>query len=91
MLAISPSTPGEVFGQADGEIAAPKRAQGADELAAIEEVARGLDVHLTLRGFSPHPVNQRNPPAATRINYQTLLYLLPQNSTASKKLGIMQR
>ena len=47
---------GQVLGQADGEIAAPETAQGAEQLAAIEEIARGLDVHsLTLLRASPPP------------------------------------
>src|SRR6185369_11516536 len=42
------------FGQADAEIAAAERAKGADQLAAIDKVPRGLYVHLGLRrGFSP--------------------------------------
>ena len=38
-----------IFGQANAEIAAAQRAESADELAAIDEVALGLDVHSTLR------------------------------------------
>ena len=35
----------DVFGQANGEIAAAQRAKRADELAAIDKVPRGLDIH----------------------------------------------
>src|SRR6185503_14783864 len=63
----------DVLGQANAEIAAAERPERADELAAIDEVARGLDVHLTLRVASPPTrLNKRSPPAAARINYQTL-------------------
>ena len=59
-----------VFGQANTEIATAERSQSADKLAAIDEVARGLDVHLTLRVASPPTrLNKRSPPAATHINY----------------------
>jgi hypothetical protein len=45
-----------LFGEAHGKVAAAERAKGADELAAIDKVPRGLDVHVLLRWFfSPHP------------------------------------
>jgi hypothetical protein len=45
-----------VLGQANAEIAATERSKRADELAAIDEVTLGLDVHSTLRvAFLPRP------------------------------------
>ena len=39
----------DILGQAHGEIASAERTESADELAAIDKVALGLDVHSTLR------------------------------------------
>ena len=39
----------DLLGQANAKVAAAQRTEGADELAAIDEVARGLDVHSNLR------------------------------------------
>ena len=44
---------GQVLGQADGEVAAPQAAQRADELAAIEKIARGKVVHTSLLRAAP--------------------------------------
>ena len=58
----------DLFGQANSEIAAAQRAKRADELAAIDEVARGLDVHSTLRvALLPPPrLIQTQPPGCER-------------------------
>src|SRR6185503_9490752 len=53
----------DLFGKTHGEVAAAKRAKGADELAAIDKVPRGLDIHWLLRGYSPPPVvDPKRPP-----------------------------
>src|SRR5918993_183627 len=58
-----------LFGQADAEVAAAQRTEGAKQLAAIDEVARGLDVHSNLRvAYSPTPVD---PNAAPRLRFPT--------------------
>ena len=45
-----------LFGKANGKVAAAERSKRADELAAINEVAWGLDIHSTLRvALLPHP------------------------------------
>ena len=61
----------DVFGQADGEVAAAQAPKRADELAAIDKVPRGLDVHSTLLVvFSPpRPVTNA---AAPRLHGLTL-------------------
>ena len=57
-----------LFRQANGKVAAAQCPQGADELASINEVARGLDIQLNSPcGFTPPPrLIQRSPPAAKR-------------------------
>ena len=59
----------DVFGKANGEIAAAQRAKRADELAAIDKVPRGLDVHLTLRVASlpPPRLIQAQPPGCEQL------------------------
>ena len=45
-----------LFGQTNGKVATAQGAESADELTAINEVARGLDIHSTLRvALFPHP------------------------------------
>ncbi len=58
---------GQVFGQADGEVAAAEAAQGAEELAAIDEIARGLYVHqFTPSCVFPRPKSDARPPPVSR-------------------------
>ena len=46
----------DIFRKANGKIASAQRSQGADELAAIDKVPRGLDIHVLLRWLlSPRP------------------------------------
>jgi len=68
----------DLLGEAHGEVASTKRTQGADELTAINEVARGLNVHSTLRvAYSPTPVGPVQPPGCESPPYQTNWFPLP--------------
>ena len=60
----------DFFGQANGEIAAAQRPQRADELAAIDEFPRGLDVHwFTPVATLPPPVVEQRRPPGRRTDY----------------------
>jgi hypothetical protein len=58
------------FGQANTEVATTKRAKRADELAAIDKLTLGLDVHVTLRSalLPPPRLIIRSPPAARSVH-----------------------
>ena len=71
-----------LFGQANAEIAAAQRTECADELAAIDKVPLGLDVHayVSVWLFSPRPgCTMRSPPAANSPVYQRIRFTLPEN------------
>ena len=71
---------GKVLGQANGEVAAPEAAQRADELAAIEKIARGKGRSL----IAP----SRGPPARIRmqIPFSRALHSNKQAAVPTKKI-----
>ena len=71
----------DLFRQPNGKITAAQRTERADELAAIDKVPGGLNVHSTLRvAFLPPPrLRKRSPPAATRSFYQKIKFPLDEN------------
>ena len=70
-----------LFGEAHREVAAAQRAKRTDELAAIDKVPRGLDVHILLRWLlSPPPrLIQAQPPGCGALLYQKNRFTLPEN------------
>ena len=70
-----------LFGEAHGEIAAAQGAQRTDELTAINEVARCLDVHVLLRWLTlpPPRLIQAQPPGCETPAYQKIWFMLPEN------------
>ena len=56
----------DILREANAEVAAAERSKGADQLAAIDKVARGLDVHLRLRS-ARLPPQKVAPMAAPRL------------------------
>ena len=54
-----------VLGQANAEVPTPQRTESADELAAIDKVPLGLNVHSTLRSviLPPPRLHTHSPPA----------------------------
>ena len=71
----------DLFRKANAEIAAAERTKGADQLAAVNKVARGLDIHSTLRVAHLPPakgLHHDGPPTVESAPYQRFHLLLPK-------------